>query len=232
MCCIHFFNQMMEWIFHGTMAWVIVYLTLMAVFKYQADKLKHEVSGLVVILLIPFIINRLPFVNKMYGLSGIWCWIKLSSGDCHSDHTLGVVYHFTLYYGPFSIFVFCSYVACIAIVIVRYCKGRVAIPHHQALKEALPLLAYPLIYNIFFTIMLASHVYHAIATVKDEDPIFPLLLAHAVVESLRVILAALAFLLHPNILKRAFCKKPAAKFTATELMNCRVLCCAIKHEKK
>ena len=83
-----------------------------------------------------------------------------------------------------------------------------------------------------FTIMLASHVYHAIATVKDEDPIFPLLLAHAVVESLRVILAALAFLLHPNILKRAFCKKPAAKFTATELMNCRVLCCAIKHEKK
>jgi len=159
------------------------------------------------------------FFNNMYGLSGIWCWIKLTNGDCHSETTLGVVYHFTLYYGPFSIFVFCSCVACIAIVIVRYCKGRVAIPHHQALKEALPLLAYPLIYNIFFTITLANHVYHAIATVKDEDPIFPLLLAHAVAESLQVILAALAFFLHPNIFKRVFCKKPTAEITATELMT-------------
>jgi len=147
-----FFNQMTEWIYHSTMAWVIVYLTLLAVFKYRADKPKHEISGLFVILLLPFIINWIPFVNNMYGLSGIWCWIKLTNGDCHSDPTLGVVYHFTLYYGPFSIFVFCSYVACIAIVIVHYCKGRVAIPHHQALKEALPLSAYLLIYNIF-TIM-------------------------------------------------------------------------------
>ena len=98
MCCIHFFNQMMEWIFHGTMAWVIVYLTLMAVFKHQADKPKHEVSGLVVILLLPFIINWIPFVNDMYGLSGIWCWIKLTNGDCHGDYTLGLVYHFTLPY--------------------------------------------------------------------------------------------------------------------------------------
>jgi len=40
-----FLNHMTEWIFHGTMAWVIVYLTLMAVFKYQADKPKHEISG-------------------------------------------------------------------------------------------------------------------------------------------------------------------------------------------
>ena len=221
-----FFNQMTEWIFHGTMAWVIVYLTLMAVFKYQADKPKHEVSGLVIILLLPLIINWIPFVNKMYGLSGIWCWIKLTNGDCHSDHTLGVVYHFTLYYGPFSILVFCSYVAFIAIVVVL-CKERAASgreraesfkreAHRQALKEALPLLAYPLIYNVFFTIMLANRVYHAIATSKDEDPIFPLFLAHAIVESLRVLLVALAFLLHPNILKKVFCKKPAAEFTATE----------------
>ena len=221
-----FFNQMTEWIFHGTMAWVIVYLTLMAVFKYQANKPKHEVSGLIIILLFPFIVNWIPFVNDMYGLSGIWCWIKLTNGDCHSDHTLGVVYHFTLYYGPFAIFVFGSYVAFIAIVITL-CKERVASgreraesfkkeTHRQALKEALPLLAYPLIYNIFFTIMLANRVYHAIAASKEEDPIFPLFLAHAVVESLRVLLAAMAFLLHPNILKKVFCKKPAAEFTATE----------------
>jgi len=94
-------------------------------------------------------------------------------------------------------------------------KGRVAIRHHQALKEALPLSAYPFIYNIFFTIMLANCVYHAIATLKDEDSNFPLLFAHAVVESL---LAALAFFLDPNFLKRVFCKKPATEFTATEIM--------------
>jgi len=119
-----------------------------------------------------------------------------------------------------------SAVAFIAIVITL-CKERAASgreraesfkreAHRQALKEALPLLAYPLIYNIFFTIMLANRVYHAIATWKDEDPIFPLFLAHAVVETLRALLAALAFLLHPNILKKVFCKKPAAELPATE----------------
>ena len=221
-----FFNQMTEWIFHGTMTWVIVYLTLMALFKYQADKPKHEVSVLIIILLFPFIINWIPFIKEMYGISGIWCWIKLTNGDCHSDHTLGVVYHFTLYYGPFAIFVFGSYVAFIAIV-ATLCKERVASgreraesfkkeTHRQALKEALPLLAYPLIYNIFFTIMLANRVYHAIAASKNEDPNFPLFLVHAVVESLRVLLAALAFLLHPNILKKVFCKKQATEFTATD----------------
>ena len=223
-----FLNHMTEWVFHGTMAWVIVYLTLMAVFKHQADKPKHEVSGLVIILLIPFIINWIPFVNDMYGLSGIWCWIKLTNGDCHNDHTLGMVYQFTLYYGPFSIFVFCSYVAFIAIVVVL-CKERAASgkeraesfkreAHRQALKEALPLLAYPLIYNIFFTIMLANRVYHATATLRDERPIFPLFLAHAIAESLRVVLAALAFLLHPNILRKVFRKKPATDeiITATD----------------
>ena len=222
-----FINHMTEWIFHGTMAWVIVYLTLMAVFKYQANKPKHEVSGLIIILLFPFIINWIPFVNDMYGLAGIWCWIKLTNGDCHSDHTLGVVYHFTLYYGPFGIFVFGSYVAFIAIVITL-CKERVESgreraesfkkeAHRRALKEALPLLAYPLIYNIFYFIMLANRVYNAIATSKNENPNFPLFLAHAISESLRVILAALAFLLHPNILRKVFCRKPtAAEITATD----------------
>ena len=94
----------------------------------------------------------------------------------------------------------------IAIVIVHFCKGKVANCHCQALKEALPLLAYPLIYNIFFTIMLANRVYHAIATMKDEDPIYPFLLAHAIAKSLQVVLAALAVLLHPNICRKL--KKP------------------------
>ena len=221
-----FFNQMTDWTFHGTIAWVIVYLTLMAVFKYQANKPKHEVSGLIIILLFPFIVNWIPFINDMYGLSGIWCWIKLTNGDCHSDYTLGVAYQFTLYYGLFAMFVFGSYVA-FTVIVITLCKERVASgreraesfkkeTHRQALKEALPLLAYPLIYNIFFTIMLANRVYHAITTSKNEDPNFPLFLAHAIAEPLRVLLAALAFLLHPNILKRVFCRKPAAEFTATD----------------
>ena len=75
-----FFIQMTEWIFQGTMTWVVVYLTLMAVFKYQADKPKHEVSGLIIILLFPFIINWIPFVSDMYGLSGIWCWLHVKRG--------------------------------------------------------------------------------------------------------------------------------------------------------
>ena len=220
-----FFTQMTEWIFQGTMAWVVVYLTLMAVFKYQADKPKHEVSGLIIILLFPFIINWIPFINDMYGLSGIWCWIKLTNGDCHSGYTLGLVYHFTLLYGPLAIFLFSSCVAFFAIVITL-CKERVASgkeraetfikeAHRQALKEALPLLAYPLIYNILFIIMVANRVYHAITTSKNEDPNFPLFLAHAIVEPLRVLLAALAFLLHPNIIKKVFCKKPSAEFATT-----------------
>ena len=59
--------------------------------------------------------------------------------------------------------------------------------------------------------------YHAIATLKNEDPNFPLFLAHDISESLRVILAALAFLLHPNIAtQKSFVgsQRTAAEITA------------------
>ena len=207
---IGFFAQIMEWIFHGIIFWIVVYLTLLAVFKYRANKRQHEVTGLIIILLFPFTFNWVPFVNNMYGLSGLWCWIKLTNGDCH-NYTQGIIYQFTLYYGPVAILVFFSSIAFIAIVIVL-CKEKATTrssgtAHYQALKEALPMLVYPVIFNVLFTVMLANRIHYAIAVSKREKTSFPLFLAQAIVESMRMLLAALGFLLHPNILKKIFCRE-------------------------
>ena len=221
---IGFFTQIMAWIFHIIITWIVVYLTLLAVFKYQANKRKHEAIGLITVFVLPFAFNWIPFIQNMYGLSGFWCWIKPAEGGCNGDHTLGDLYQFGLHYAPAALVVIFTYVAFTTIVIVL-CKERATTnstgaAHSQAVKEALPLLAYPLIYNIFFVPVFVNRIYYAIAVSKGEKPNYPLFLAHAILEAMRMLLAALGFLLHPNILKKVFCKKPMSNTqrTATEFV--------------
>ena len=59
----------------------------------------------------------------MYGLSGAWCWIRLTKGDCHSDYKLGLSLTLVLLYGPllfviffrFSIIVFIAIAPCVKV---------------------------------------------------------------------------------------------------------------------
>ena len=208
-----FVTQTTAWMFFTVMLWIVLYLFFLAVFKYGANRYKHEVAGILISVLFPLSFNWVPFVQRMYGLAGVWCWIRLTNGYCWHDYTQGVIYQFALLYGPLTLLILISFVLFVVMVCVL-CRQRIYIrgasiyhsSHHQAIKEALPLLVYPLIYDVICTLMTANRIYYAITVYHGRDPYFPLWFIHSVIDPCRTLVPPLAFILHPNTLKRICCR--------------------------
>ena len=75
-----FLINVVDWMILLIICWIVLYLVVVLVFKYSANAIrrKHEICGLVVVLILPFLFNWIPFLKNMYGLSGGQCWMKLS----------------------------------------------------------------------------------------------------------------------------------------------------------
>ena len=63
---------------------------------------KRELVGLFFLFVFPLTFNWIPFIRNMYGISGLWCWIKESRDYC-SDYVLGLTLIFSMYYAPLII---------------------------------------------------------------------------------------------------------------------------------
>jgi len=197
--------------------WILVYLFLLVIFRYRADSKKHEIAGLLITLGLPLIVNLLPFIHNLYGLAGAWCWIRATSSDCQSLITLGIVYQMTLFYGPKTLLVLLSFAMSVVIAVIL-CKQRCnrsgggqpsynqqAVGqqrYQQAVRRALPLLLYPVLYNIIVGVMIANRADYAIAIAHDRKPYYPLFLAHAISDPMRILFIPVAFLLHPGTLRK------------------------------
>ena len=208
-----FITQTTAWMFFMVMLWMVLYLFILAVFKYGANRYKHEVAGILISVLFPLSFNWVPFVQHMYGLAGVWCWIRLTNGYCWHDYTQGIIYQFSLLYGPLTLLILISFVLFVVMVCVL-CRQRIYIrgarvyhsSHHQAIKEALPLLIYPLIYDIICTLMTTNRIYYAITVFQAKDPFFPLWFVHSVIDPCRTLVPPLAFILYPNTLRKICCR--------------------------
>ena len=204
-----FITQSTAWMFFMVMLWIVFYLFFLAVFKCGANKFKHEITGILVSILFPLSFNWVPFIQHMYGLSGIWCWIRLTNDDCKHDYTQGIIYQFSLFYGPLTLLIFISFILFVIMVCVL-CWQRTHFrgdhsSYHQAVKEAFPLLIYPLIYDILCTLMTVNRIYYAVTVYQGKHPYFPLWLIHAIIDPCRTLVPPLAFILHPNTLRRICC---------------------------
>ncbi len=206
-----FLFQVTAWQFLLVFGWITTYLVLLAVFKYRANSKRQEIAGLVISLGVPLIFNWLPFLHNMYGLAGPWCWIRSTNGDCHSNIEIGMVYQYTLFYAPQAVLIlygFVSFLVIVATILKRSLKqSREAnrtqhSPYQQALKESLPLLLYPLLYNIITGVMIANRTYYDISTAHGGKPYFPLWFAHTIADPLRVLFVPVAFLLHPGTIRK------------------------------
>ena len=51
----------------------------------NANKNSHtrEILGVLLLIFSPFLFSWIPFTMRMYGISGLWCWIKTASGRRH-----------------------------------------------------------------------------------------------------------------------------------------------------
>jgi len=121
---------------------------------------------------------------------------------------LGITYQMTLFYGPKALLVLVSFVMFLVMAIIL-CKdnrnqseGGQRNPYKEAIRLALPLLFYLVLYNIIVGVMIANRADYAIAIAHDRKPYYPLFLAHAISDPMRILFIPVAFLLHPGTLRK------------------------------
>ena len=213
------------WMGNIVIIWIVVYLLVLGwrlyrsqkndnapINKHKKNNIRCEMYGVLFLIITPFIIGIIPVFlpNEMYGISGLWCWIRMihiTCGDINTE-TLSVV--FVFFYGPLVLIVLFSNVSMVS-TIVLVCYGAVrrhgrtfVNEHQQRMKEIMLVLVYPMLYCTVCLILLANRVY-SIVHIKNT-PFFSLWIAHTIADPVRVMLPAIAFLLHPYVW-RAVCTR-------------------------
>ena len=207
-----FLDQIALWMCNVAIIWIMLYM-LWIVNKLRrvqrgANSTNHKISikaelvGLFFLVFFPLTFNWIPFVWNMYGISGLWCWIKESRGYCE-DYELGLTLIFTLFYAPLIIIVTFSFISLVAIATIL-CNGlinRSAVArstYSRCVKNTILIAIYPLVYNLICVLPITNRIYSASNGSKGGKPFFPLWMAHTLAEPARVLLPPIAFLLHPS----------------------------------
>ena len=209
-----FVDQIIYWMGFIAIFWFIIYMLWLTYHLYKIQdglqnesvpiprvSKKVEIVGILTLLITPFVLNWIPFIWGMYGLSRPWCWIRGTQNSC-DDFVLGVTLMILLFYGPIVIIVLFSFISftIIAIFVCRAAsklKGGNRKKANRFIREMLLIVFYPLIYNILCIILLANRIKEATLLGKEEPPFFPLWMAEAIADPARVVLVPLAFILHP-----------------------------------
>ena len=227
-----FIDQIISWMGFIAIVWIMLYMLWLTYHLYKIqDGQQHENShapkvskkvemiGILTLLITPFVLNWIPFIWDMYGLSGPWCWIKGTQNSC-GNFALGVTLMILLFYGPVVMIVLFSFISFIIIVIfiiraASKLRGGNRKKANRFIREMLLIISYPLIYNTLCIILLANRIKEATLD-KDEPPFFPLWMAEAIADPARVVLLPLAFILHPKSWKNMFSKQERYDFMDDE----------------
>ena len=118
---------------------------------------------------ISLVIASVPFMTNTYGLAGSWCWITNWKNDCPTQVLVdGVIEQFSTMYGPCFLLLSIDSVVAIIIVLVlaaRLCRressSMAGYQHNEALKQMVPLLAYPILFFFLFLPAFANRIYGA-----------------------------------------------------------------------
>ena len=205
---IGFLTEYVLWVILILTCWIALHLFILGVFKRNYTSLKYEAGGIITSLAVPVVFSIIPLIHfkngRLYGLSGAWCWIKIFDKDCDL-YVDGIIEQFVLWYGPVMFFVGLNFLAMLAVIIVLY-RGTKGDPdqihiYKTAVKEALPLLFYPVLFSAVYSLAFANRVYYAV-TQKTN---YPLWISHAIADPFLPLFIPVAFLLHPYTLKRLKC---------------------------
>ena len=210
-----FLVEYSAWVMLLFMCWITLHLFLLGVFRQNLKSWKYEMIGVVVAHTCPILFSVVPFVDfkngTMYGLAGAWCWIRITDDNCN-PYTEGTVEQFVLWYGPLMLLVMVNFLAMVVMMVVLY-QGTKEGPeglvmsynlqrqYKGALKEASPLLFYPIFFNIICCLAFANRIYYA-ATKKT---VFSMWVAHAVADPCLPLFIPVAFMFHPYTLKKLRC---------------------------
>ena len=136
---------------------------------FYKDPKKLEPYYVAFSLIVPALVASVPLVLHGYGPQGFVCWIQMySNGSSNRD---GVIEAFALWYVPsMLLLVFVSLTMLVTVVILAH---RAYFRHSwmrsqntKALKQLLPLAAFPILYLVFSVPLLLNYVLH---NVTDSD---------------------------------------------------------------
>ena len=117
----------------------------------------------------PAVISWIPFIHNNYGVSGPWCWIRLYNKDCTINKE-GIIEIYAVWYGDLTIGLIFNNVALIiiAITLCRHsCRSSTALDYRKALKQTLPLIFYPITYQILSSFGIANRIYESFSGGKS-----------------------------------------------------------------
>ena len=170
-----------------------------------------EIIFVIGLFVIPFLIAIIPILidrgnGGMYGLSGLWCWMKSFDNSCGDLGNLPLGLDLAFFYGPLMLVVL---LAILFIMIMFICCCRGAVRRHMKeeklkqrhIKEILIVLACPLLYCSVCMVLLIHRIDSTIH--DDSGPNASLWIAHAVADPIRIMLPPLALMINPYVWKDA-----------------------------
>ena len=184
--------------------WLSFHLFSYVVFLKNFKKL--ELLYILFSLLFPLLHSWIPFIHNTYGYAGAWCYIRTWTGNCSMEkYTEGIIEVFVLFYGPIILSLILNFFALLVmffVLVKELFKSRKNEKEQllmgqrnvkiNALKQLLPLLAYPIIYLFLLISPLIDRIYDAVAT----KPSYPLTAFHVTTGSLMGVFAGLALITH------------------------------------
>ena len=144
------------------------------------DFRKFELAYVLFSIICPLLFTWIPFIHNSYDIAGAWCWIRNWKDNCATRHYIeGITEQFVLWYGPLFFFLTITVIGVFIMVAVlawRACKKNTSnseneallmnqqrSQHKKALKELLPLLAYPVLFYVLCLFPLINRIYDAIS---------------------------------------------------------------------
>ena len=170
----------------------------------------REKIGVLLLVFSPFLFSWIPFVMHMYGISGLWCFIKTASDNGCNDRDfqhLSLTLMMVMFYGPLMGILIFGLVCMVAIIVLlrrssRDLHGALRQRYRSSMKEIGLVLIYPIVYCLFCFFLLVNRIYSTTHTNSNDYPQnYPLWVIHAVADPGRILIPALAFLLHPQMWK-------------------------------
>ena len=183
------------------------YQDTMSVVQEIKTSRRWEILGIAIVLLSPFLLGCIPFTIGMYGISDLWCWIKTVRRNGCGDTDLAqnsLILTLCLTYGPLLTITIFAFVCMIGILLLLRRTSKVSLVEnpkqfHHNINQIGIALVYPIIQAIFCAYLIGNRIYTTItqSSVEDHRPIYALWIIHAVADTSRILIPALAFLLHP-----------------------------------
>lgn len=129
-------------------------------------------------LVIPHSFIWVPFINDNYGHAyGLWCWIRRTGDNCKPVPS-GIVEEYAIYYGPLLFLTFAN--ACVIITTIvtiswkayhAHKLGEISTGYQDTMKQVLPILAYPIIFQVLSWFSLADRLYSLLSS-ESNIPLF------------------------------------------------------------